>query len=166
MHKIPRSTNNDFQRSMKQICARNDIIICPADKGGGNVILDKADYLEEMTRLISNNQTYTPLASNPTIRYKKELLSLVDRAFQSGIINKKEKAYLIPSAPRIPVIYYLPKIHKSLTKPPGHPIISGIDSVTARIGQYVDEFLQPLVTATPSHLKDTTQVLKILTEFE
>lgn len=165
--KIPRSNkNSDFQTSMKQICARNDIIIRPADKGGGIVILNKTDYLDEMNRLLSDNETYTSLASNPTTRYKKELLSLVDRAFQSGIVNKKEKAYLVPSAPSIPVIYYLPKVDKSLTKPPGRPIISGIDSVTARIGRYVDQFLQPLVMATPSHLKDTSQVIKILADFE
>lgn len=72
----------------------------------------------------------------------------------------------MPSVPRVPVMYYLPKIHKNLLKPPGRPIISGIDSVTARIGRYVDDFLQPLVTATPSYLKDTTQVINLLGECE
>lgn len=34
--KTPRfNDNNDFQISMKQICARNNIIIRPADKDGG-----------------------------------------------------------------------------------------------------------------------------------
>lgn len=68
--------------------------------------------------------------------------------------------------PMVPVMYYLPKIHKNLSKPPGHAIISSIDSVTARIGSYVDEFLQPLVTASPSYLRDTTQVINLLLEYE
>lgn len=62
----------------------------------------------------------------------------------------------------MPAIYYLPKIHKNSSKPPGCPIISGIDSVTARIGRYVDDFLQPLVIATPSYLRDITQVIILL----
>lgn len=90
--------------------------------------------------------------------------ALIDDGFQLGILNKKEKAYLVPSVLRVPVIYYLPKIHKNLSKPPGRPIISGIDSITARIGRYVDEFLQPLVTATPSYLRDTTQVINLLAD--
>lgn len=81
------------------------------------------------------------LASNPTAKFKRELKSLIDEGFRQEIVNKKEKAYLVPS---VPVMYYLQKIHKNLSKPPGRPIISGIDSVTARIGRYVDEFLQPL----------------------
>lgn len=87
---------------------------------------------------------------------------MIDRGLEQGILNKKEKAYLVPSAPRVPVMYFLPKIHKCLSKPPGRPIISGIDSVTARIGKYVDNFLQPLVTATPAYLRDTTRVINLL----
>lgn len=35
----------------------------------------------------------------------------------------------------------------------------------ARIGRYVHEFLQPLV-ATPSYIRDTTQVINLLSECE
>lgn len=161
--KIPRSKNSfEINHHLKQICARNDLVIRPADKGGGVLILNKADYLTEMNRLLSDITTYTKLANNPTVKFKKELKSLINEGFSLGILNKKEKTHLLPSAPRIPVIYYLPKVHKSTTNPPGRPIISGIDSVTARIGKYIDKFLQPLVTATPSYLRDTTQVLNFL----
>lgn len=160
------NTNNDLQHHLKQICERNEIVIRPADKGGGVVILDKSKYLEEMHRLLSDRTTYSPLACNPTTKFKRELQNLINRGYQQGILNKKEKAYLVPSAPRVPVMYYLPKIHKNLTHPPGRPIISGIESVTARIGKYVDNFLQPLVGLTPSYLKDTTQVINLLEGLE
>lgn len=47
-------------------------------------------------------------------------------------------------------------------QPPGQPIVSGIDSVTARIGKYVDFHLQPLVRQVPSYLKDTGDTIRIL----
>lgn len=72
----------------------------------------------------------------------------------------------MPVAPQVPVMYYLPKVHKDPLKPPGRPIISGIGSITSRAGRYIDNYLQPLVVNTPSYLKDTTQVINILDEIE
>lgn len=60
----------------------------------------------------------------------------------------------------------LPKVHKTLVNPPGRPIISGIDSITSRVGKYIDFYLQPLVMGTPSFLKDTKHVLNTLSEVE
>lgn len=67
-----------------------------------------------------------------------------------NILTKKEAKYLVPETCRIPIIYTVPKIHKNQTQPPGRPIINGIQSINARIGQYVDKFLQPLVPQTVS----------------
>lgn len=63
--------------------------------------------------------------------------------YHSSILNKKEKAFLLPVAPQVSVR-------------------SGIDSVTLRVNRYVDTLLQPLVSQTPSYLKDTIQVINIL----
>lgn len=120
---------------MKALKNMNDIIVRPADKGGGIVILDKEAYTSEMRRILSDTETYLPLLYDPTAKYKRELEKLIDKGFSKDLINKKEKAFLVPMAPRIPVIYFLPKILKSLDNPPGRPIISGLDSVTSRIGK-------------------------------
>lgn len=134
----------------------------PRRQGGGIVVLDKANYLKEMYRLLSDTDTYSVIPNDPTTIYKKELLHLVNEGFSLGILNKKEKSFLVPLAPRIPTIYYLPKVHKDPVNPPGRPIVSGIDSVTARIGKYVDHYLQPLVRSTTSYLKDTRDTIKLL----
>lgn len=60
------------------------------------------------------------------------------------------------------MIYYLPKVHKNPSAPPGRPIVSGLGSLTARLGEYVDTFLQPLVVKLPSYLKDSTTVLNLV----
>lgn len=109
------------------------------------MILDKGSYMQEMTRILSDTNTYTQLLMDPTIKFKRELKDLVEKGFDMGILNKKEKEHLVPLAPRLPVIYSLPKVHKTLFNPPGRPIISGIDSITSRISKYIDFYLQPLV---------------------
>lgn len=51
----------------------------------------------------------------------------------------------------MPLYYHLPKIHKLLTNPPGHPIIAGIGSLTRPMSQYIDQFLQKHITALGSY---------------
>lgn len=56
----------------------------------------------------------------------------------------------------------VPKIHKNLEQPPWKPIINGIQSLNARLGEYVDKFLQPLVPNTSAYLRDTKHLIQIL----
>lgn len=137
------------------------IIIKPADKGGGLVILDTKDYKEEMRNLLSDGDTYEKLPGDPTREYKKQLELLTLKGKHLGILCDKEYEFLIPMAPRIATIYYLPKIHKNQEKPPGRPIISGIDSLTSRLGSYLDTFIQPVVVGLPSYIKDSSVVIKL-----
>lgn len=53
-------------------------------------------------------------------------------------------------------------MHKDPVNPPGQPIVSGIDTVTSRIGRYVDFHLQPLIRLAPSYLKDTGDTISLL----
>lgn len=116
----------DLELGLDQLCKRKDLVVRPADKEGGIVVLNKSDYLHELDRILGDRATYTPLKSDPRIKYRKELERIVDHGFELGIINKKEKLFLIPASSRIPIIYYLPKIHKDPVHPPRRPIIRGI----------------------------------------
>lgn len=80
-----------------------------------------------MFHILSDHETYSTLSYDPINRSKRELKGIVKQGFHDCILDKKENIYFVPLALRIPTIYYLPKIHKSLTKPPARPIISGID---------------------------------------
>lgn len=113
-----------------------------------------------MNRLLEDRTTYSPLPGDPTIKYKKALTEIVNEGLSLNILNKKEHDW-IPLAPGIPIIYHLPKVHKDPVNPPGHPIVSGIDSVTSRIGKYID-YLQPLVKLIPSYLKYTGETIRLL----
>lgn len=146
----------------KSLCKEKDLGIHPAEKGGGIVILDKKDYEVEMYRILNEPNTYKELPNNPTSLYKRQLSKIIERVYEQKISNRKERDFLVLLAPRVPTIYYLPKVHKNLTQPPGQPIVSGINSVTLRIGQYIDFFLQPLVRRIQSYLKDTGATIRLL----
>lgn len=141
---------------------RKDVVVRPADKGGGVVVLDKSYYHSQLQEMLNDGNTYSLLSGDPNKQYRTELRNLVDYGYYMRIINKKEKQFLCPSFNRTPTIYTVPKMHKHLTLPPGRPIVNGIESVTARVGQYLDHFLQGSVITTKAYLKDTTDFLQKL----
>lgn len=114
---------------------KKDVVVHPVDKGGGLVIICKAFYNGEMDRLLSDRSTYQVLNKDPVFEYNKELQAIIAQGKSNGILNKKESAYLDPSVCRRPNTYFLPKVHKNAQNPPGRPIVNGIDSVSARLGQ-------------------------------
>ena len=58
----------------------------------------------------------------------------------------------------------LPKIHKEGC--PGRPIISGCQSPTVALSQYLDFYLKPIVKETPSYIKDTNHFLQTVLSFQ
>lgn len=51
----------DIHDGIESLCERINLIIRPADKGGGIVLLKKQNYLDEMDHLLSDRDTYTIL---------------------------------------------------------------------------------------------------------
>ena len=80
--------------------------------------------------------------------------------YKDNYIDEKTKQYLIQSDPKAGRFYILPKIHKQGN--PGRPIVSSNSHPTERISEFVDFFLQPLVTTLPSYVKDTNDFLNKL----
>lgn len=90
---------------------------------------------------------------------------MLDRALLNQVLTKSEHQFLYSKHPVVPHFYHIPKVHKDMEKPPGRPIIAGIDSLTSNLGSYIDHFLQGLVTSLPSYIKDSGHALEILTVY-
>ncbi|XP_063290882.1 zinc finger protein 850-like [Pelobates fuscus] len=146
--------------------ANRNLIIKGADKGGGIVLLDKVDYLMEAEQMLGNRDYYEVLRFDPTSRFRSELRDLIELAFLNGAIDKKERSFFLSTQGEILIFYYLPKVHKSLTNPPGRPIISGLSSLISPISKWVDFHLQRYVPHLPSFLKDTGHMLSIIKKIE
>lgn len=74
---------------------------------------------------------------------------------EAGLLLKREYEYLSVDDYNIPTFYCIPKLHKSLQKPPGRPIVSAIRGPLDRIGGYLDSLLKDMVYNLKSYVQDT-----------
>ena len=54
-------------------------MVLGADKGRATVVREKYDYVDKMYALLSDTRTYENLDNDPTAKYKKELVSILQR---------------------------------------------------------------------------------------
>lgn len=57
-------------------------------------------------------------------------------------------------------------MHKDKENPPGRPILSGIDSLYSRLGEYLDTYFQPLATKGQAFVIDSRDIISLLQEQE
>ncbi|XP_077539037.1 uncharacterized protein LOC144151751 [Haemaphysalis longicornis] len=83
-----------------------------ADKGNATVLLDKADYENEMLLLPEDSETYVRLKKDPTLKVEREFQKLLADVFLSVPPNHKALYYrLLSHNGSAPALYGLPKIH-------------------------------------------------------
>ncbi|XP_075181514.1 protein spinster homolog 1-like [Anomaloglossus baeobatrachus] len=91
---------------------------------------------------------------------------ILRRAFEEKLIDKKEMLFMKPKSPQIATFYSLPKLHKGYPPVRGHPIVSGIDSLTQNVSTYIDTVLRSFVLTLPSYVRDTMDVLRRLEDVQ
>ena len=95
--------------------------------------------------------------------------ALVEELFSEGYIDKHARKYLITTSNivKVPVLYLLVKAHKpkpETTEFAGRPIISGCNAPTRALSEYLDYFLLPIVQSQDTYLKDSPELIKLLSE--
>ena len=169
-HKVNKSTSPNLTQplynALQSLSQNKEIIIKPADKGRKVVIMNRQDYIAEGLRQLSDRNFYTPTDTDLTPKHVSQIKLETESMYQNGEISKQTLDYLNYNCERTAQFYMLPKIHKSLTNPPGRPIVSGNDSPTEKISQLVDLCINPLVPKIKSYLRDTTHLLQKLSEID
>lgn len=74
------------------------------------------------------------------------------------LFPKNTRDFLTEDNPKLACLYLLLKIHKNIKNPPGRPIVSGNGGEP--LSKYVDSFLKPLVVLLPSYDRDTSDILR------
>ncbi|XP_075208158.1 uncharacterized protein LOC142313057 [Anomaloglossus baeobatrachus] len=156
--------STEERRALQHLRENGDLVIKEADKGGNIVLWPVKLYLEEAQRQLSNRNVYQPLPSDPTNVFKTKVDRLLLDAHQKGIISKKELDFLSVRSPVVPTFYMLPKVHKSLLKPPGRPIVAGIGSIFEQLCAYLDFYLQPFALRLESYVRDSADLISQLEE--
>lgn len=75
--------------AIKRLEMKKEIVIRPADKGLGLVILKESAYKAEMEKVLGDGDTYVKLKSNPTSKVKKKLDEWLRKGSKKGILDKK-----------------------------------------------------------------------------
>ena len=148
--------------ALRALKADKTIVIKPADKGSSIVIMNRADYLREGYKQLSDANFYTHMEEDLTKKHMDEIKGLVEDLYQNTEIDETVKDYLTRDTGKTARFYLLPKIHKNILPPPGRPVVAGIGSPTEKISQFVDHFLNPVSMKVRSYLKDTNEFLRIL----
>ena len=148
--------------AMAELKSNPDIVIKPADKGSAVVIMNRNDYIHEGIRQLSDTNFYQKLDKDISNIHIENIHSQLNQMLNNGEISTKCHKYLTGTKYRTARFYMLPKIHKGLTPPPGRPIISGNNSPTERISQFVDHFIKDIAKTGKSYIKDTEHFLHII----
>lgn len=156
----PPNLTRKERNALGSLGKRTDIVIKPADKGGGIVILDKDDYIQEGNRQLNNPKFYKKLSSNPTAEHRSIIGKTLTKLTDEGELPLRVSKALTPKNASAGRFYMLPKIHKE--NYPGRPIVSGIGTLTEPISDYIDSLIKHIPPKHPSYIRDTNHFLREL----
>ena len=153
---IKNNLTEDERLALKSLKDQDEVIIQQADKGGKIVLMDRDDYIQACQDMLDDTQFYqreTEERHQENIETVRSTINELD-----NLIPSKEKKYILEDADkcRMPLFYGLPKIHKNFTTtPPMRPIVSGFNSCTAKLSEFLDSFLKFQAQKCSSYIKDT-----------
>ena len=137
--------------ALSNLTQNPNIVISPADKSGGVVIMHKHRYVDkihsifddtntyEVSNLITTNRTLSHSTNSKKTRHKQNNLDYLPKISTLYDLPKIPTLYNLP---KIPTLYELPKIYKPNN--PLRPIISSIDFATHKIAHAIAKILTPL----------------------
>jgi len=147
-------------KSLRELGRNKDLYIARFDKGNGVCIDTKANYINKMNTLLSDNSKFKEFVphgnsrKDPFITNENKFNNHLKRLEKAGKISSEiyNKVRPVGSAP--PRLYGLPKVHKSLSNPPYRPILNMRNSYASNLAKYLDTLLKPFIPR-ENELKDS-----------
>lgn len=94
----PNMTRGALQ-ALRELTHNHDLTIKPADMGGGVMVMDTSQYIIEARRQLADCDIYRSLSIDPRWAFEKLIQTLVDKAFQDGLIDSDLKGFSIGEEP-------------------------------------------------------------------
>ena len=91
----------------------------------------------------------------------RDVKDAIQKAVVNNVIDDELAELLIIDESRPGNIYFLPKIHKNVTPPPGRPICNTINTLTMNLSRWVGIQLQSLVKKLPSYISKMTTISNV-----
>ncbi|XP_072051907.1 uncharacterized protein [Amphiura filiformis] len=142
-------------------------VVCHAvplltDKGKATVIMEVSEYKDKLSDMLSDARTYEQLASDPTQKYKRELVTILSRLKKEEKITRSQYDLLYPTAENVPRIYGTPKIHKAGNKV--RPIVDYTGTIGYQTSRALADILGPLVGGTEHHVNNSKHLAEEMAE--
>ena len=123
-----------------------------ADKGVALVVMDRKEYIDKATNLLSQ-PVYRTIDMDPTNKCKAKLIILLQKLKREIGLEDHIYKYMYPMGYTSLKFYGLPKIHKANT--PLRPTVSSRGSVSYGIAKVLAKILKPLVERSLHHVHFT-----------
>ena len=105
----------DERQAMRNLKENGEILVLSADKGNATVVMNKDDYKEQISSMLQDTKTYTPVTDkrrNPTSSTANSLQKKLGKLKKSGNLTESEYFKIKPNDPVPAAFYGLPKVHK------------------------------------------------------
>ena len=145
-------------KALRDLTRNKQLTIKMADKGAKIVVQDTSEYLDTGYEHLRDTQIYEQLPDDPTKVLNEDIQHYITSLFEEGQTDQTTYNFLKrDSPPCTQRMYFLKKLHKNPIAV--RPLVSGINGLTEKVSEFLDHFLQPIVTHIPSYLKNTTDLL-------
>lgn len=161
-NKIDTNLTKLEDKALKALLNDTSIVIRPADKGSGVVVVDTDDYIRNLEAEVQGSDSYKETNGEGLMTAEKAVKSIANKMMRDGLITKDLREYLVPKHPEHGKLRGNPKLHKK-----GYPyrtIVNGIGTATENIAEVAEKELNEFVESTPSYIRDTTDFLNKLND--
>ena len=153
----PMNMRPQERHAIKNLQKDDNMMVLPADKRRATVVMDVVEYEQKMNGLLTDSKTYKKLTKDPTPSLEQKMNEMLRQLKKSGSITSSLYDKLRSSARHLPLLYGLPKVHKSeVPLRPTVPALPHLPTVEASCNHLV-----PPCGNSPSHVRNS----KAFTEF-
>ena len=127
------------EKAMKELLTDQSIVIRPADKGSGIVIMDTDKYVDQVEKEMINSTSYCEVKDDKSKQITNKIKKLINEMHKKGSISSELRQYLLPTQITSGKLQANPKIHKNNN--PLRTIVNGRQHPTEKIAEYVESQL-------------------------
>ena len=136
---MPNLTQEEL-KALTELRKDSNRIVLTADKGVVLVVMDRKDYLDKASNLLSQ-PVYRPIDRDPTKKLMAKLITLLRKIKRETGLEDHIYRYMYPTGCTSFKFYGLPKIHK--VNSPLRPIVSSRGSATYGVAQRSIKLIPP-----------------------
>lgn len=130
---------------LKTLSQMKDIVVCRPDKGKGVVLLNRTDYNNKMSQILSDNNKFNevgPPQFSTIFKIEDKINRSLKKLKDDSVINDQTYNNLYSSGSSFSTLYGLPKIHKPNV--PLRPILAAYNSPNFSIAKFLVPLLNDL----------------------